>query len=202
MYKFIKSKKGPGTSGQTLFRLQSKFRKILSLVLYCLTKFDDVIYSCLWVIRKITFANLCKPIHNIINYTTSICPFESGTFEHEGKNCKNKNKKSKNKKSFIDQIKNIFHSFWRAVIWWKNKKLIKNSRHKLKVLSIPYHLRYLTGFWVSHTLNLPGFCRYNYNNITIIVTNVIILEICKSARFVHPGIPPTNQYLFFTIKMS
>ena len=103
----------------------------------------------------------------------------------------------KNKKSFLDQIKNIFHSFWRAVIWWKNNKLIKNSGHKLKVVSIPYHLRYLTGFCVSHTLYLPGFCRYNYNNITIIVTNVIILKICKSARSVHPGIPPTNQYIFF-----
>ena len=30
-----------------------------------------------------------------------------------------------NKKSFFDEIKNIFHSFWRAIIWWKNKKLIK-----------------------------------------------------------------------------
>ena len=28
--------------------------------------------------------------------------------------------------------------------------------------------------------------RYIYNNIIIIVTNVIILE-CLSARFVHPG---------------
>ena len=27
---------------------------------------------------KITPANLCKPIHDIINYSTSICPFESG----------------------------------------------------------------------------------------------------------------------------
>ena len=34
-------------------------------------------------------------------------------------------------KEFLDEIKNIFHSFWRAIIWWKNKNLIKNSRHKL-----------------------------------------------------------------------
>ena len=26
-----------------------------------------------------------------------------------------------NKKSFLDEIKNIFHSFWRAIIWWKIK---------------------------------------------------------------------------------
>ena len=36
-----------------------------------------------------------------------------------------------NKKSFLDETKNIFHSFWRAIVWWKNKNLIKNSRHKL-----------------------------------------------------------------------
>ena len=34
--------KGPGTSDQSLFRLQNKFRKIPLLVIYYLTKFDDV----------------------------------------------------------------------------------------------------------------------------------------------------------------
>ena len=28
-------------------------------------------------------------------------------------------------KSFFDEIKSIFHSFWRVIIWWKNKNLIK-----------------------------------------------------------------------------
>ena len=36
-----------------------------------------------------------------------------------------------NEKSFLDEIKDISHSFWRAIIWWKNKKLMKNSEHKL-----------------------------------------------------------------------
>ena len=35
--------KGPGTSAQSLFRLPNKFRKIPLLVMYYLTKFDDVI---------------------------------------------------------------------------------------------------------------------------------------------------------------
>ena len=39
-----------------------------------------------------------------------------------------------NEKSFLDEIKSIFHSFWRPIIWSKNKKLIKNSRHKLNVV--------------------------------------------------------------------
>ena len=37
--------KVPGTSDQSLFRLQNKFRKIPLLVMYYLTKFDDVIQS-------------------------------------------------------------------------------------------------------------------------------------------------------------
>ena len=35
--------RGPGTSDQSLFRLQKKFRKIPLLVMYYLTKFDDAI---------------------------------------------------------------------------------------------------------------------------------------------------------------
>ena len=35
--------KGPGTSDQSLFRLQTKFRNIPLLVMHYLTKLDDVI---------------------------------------------------------------------------------------------------------------------------------------------------------------
>ena len=28
-------------------------------------------------------------------------------------------------KSFLDELKNICHSFWSAIIWWKNKNLMK-----------------------------------------------------------------------------
>ena len=80
--------------------------------------------------QKITPANLCKPIYDIINYSTSICPFESGKCGKEGKKIQ-KFEYLENEKSFLDEIKNIFHSFWTAIIWWKNKNLIKNSGHKL-----------------------------------------------------------------------
>ena len=106
--------KGPGTSDQWLFRLRNKF-SISFLVIYYLTKFDGVIYSYFWVIPKITPANY------IINYSTFICPFASGKCGKEGK----KFEYLENEKSFLDEIKNIFHSFWRAIIWWKNKNLIK-----------------------------------------------------------------------------
>ena len=123
--------KGPGTSDQLLFRLQNKFRKIPLLVTYYMTKFDDIIKGgSFWVIPKITSSNLCKPIHDIIDYSTSICPFESGNCGKEG-NKLQKLEYLENEKSFLDAIKNFFHSFWRPIIWWKNKNLMKNSRRKL-----------------------------------------------------------------------
>ena len=80
------------------------------------------------MIPKITSANLCKPIHDI-NYSTAICPFESGKYGKEGK--KLQKFEYLEKENFLDEIKNIFHSFCRAIIWWKNRNLIKNSGHKL-----------------------------------------------------------------------
>ena len=49
-------------------------------------------------------------MYDIINYSTSICPFESG------KNGKEEEKIQtfeylENEKGFLDEIKNIFHSF-------------------------------------------------------------------------------------------
>ena len=76
--------KAPGTSDQSLFRL----RKILLLVIYYLTKSDDIFDL---VIPKTASANLCKSIYDIINYSTSICPSVSGNCGKEGKNYKNLN---------------------------------------------------------------------------------------------------------------
>ena len=67
-------------------------------------------YKVVLIILKITSANLCKPIYDIINYSTSICPFESGTSGKEGKKLQ-KFEYLKNEKSFLDEIKHIFHSF-------------------------------------------------------------------------------------------
>ena len=36
------------------------------------------------VIPKTTSANLCKPIHDIINYSTCICPLQSAKCTKEG----------------------------------------------------------------------------------------------------------------------
>ena len=113
--KSYKTQKGIGTSDQSLFRLRNNFTNISLLVLYHQTKSDGVIQSSFWVFPKITPANLRKPIHDIINYSTSICSFESWKEEENLQ----KFECLKNEKSFLDEIRNIFHSFWRAIIWWK-----------------------------------------------------------------------------------
>ena len=63
-----------------------------------------------WVIPKLTSANLCKSIHDIINYATSTCPFGSGKCGKQGKKFQ-KFKYLENEKSFLDETKNFFHSF-------------------------------------------------------------------------------------------
>ena len=63
-------------------------------------------------------------MHDIINYTISICPFQSKKCGKEGKKLQ-KFEYVENEKSFFDEIKNIFYNFLGAIIWWKNKNLIK-----------------------------------------------------------------------------
>ena len=54
-------------------------------------------------------ANLCKRIHDIKNYSTSIHSSESGKCGREEEKLQ-KLEYLKNEKSFLDEIKNIFHS--------------------------------------------------------------------------------------------
>ena len=107
---------GSGTRDLLLFRLQNKFTKISLLVIYYLTKFDGVIQSGFGVIPNATPANLCKSIHNIINYSISICPFESGKCGKEEQKLQ-KIEYLENEKNFLDETDNIFRSFSRANTW-------------------------------------------------------------------------------------
>ena len=91
--------------------------------MYYQTKFDDVIYSGFWVILKIASVNLCKPMYDIINYSTSICPFESGKFGKEGKKLQ--------KCEYLENENSFFIAF-EGLPWWKNKKMIKNTDTSFK----------------------------------------------------------------------
>ena len=64
-------------------------------------------YSSFCFIPKITSANLCKSVHDIINYSTSICPFESGKCEKEEKKSQ-KFEYLENTESFLDEMKKHF----------------------------------------------------------------------------------------------
>ena len=55
-------------------------------------------------------ANLCKPIHGIINYSTFIYPFESGKYGKKGEKLQ-KFEYLENEKSFLDEIKTFFMVF-------------------------------------------------------------------------------------------
>ena len=48
------------------------------------------------------------------------CPFVSGKCGKEGEKLQ-KFEYLGNEKSFLDKIRNIFHSFLRPIIWWKKK---------------------------------------------------------------------------------
>ena len=58
--------------------------------------------------------------HHKLFICPSICPFESGICGKKGKKLQ-KREYLENKKSFFDKIKNIFHSFQRAIIWSRIK---------------------------------------------------------------------------------
>ena len=45
--------------------------------------------------------------------------------EKEGRTEIQKIEYLENEKSFLDEIKSNFHGFWRAIIWWINKNLMK-----------------------------------------------------------------------------
>ena len=59
--------------------------------------------------QKITSKNLFKPIHDIINYSTSICPLESGKWK--GRKKITKMGISQERKELFKRNKKHFHSF-------------------------------------------------------------------------------------------
>ena len=55
------------------------------------------------------------------NYSTFISLYESGKCGEKGEKLQ-KFKYLDNENSFLDELKSIFHSFRRAINWWKNGK--------------------------------------------------------------------------------
>ena len=109
----------------SLFLGCKTLEKMPFLVIYHLANFHDLIQSVFWIIRKIVFANLCKPVDNFTIITVSFDPFNIETVERKGKNLQ-KNEYLKNKKSFLGEINKIL----KCLILVKFKK--ENSSFKIQ----------------------------------------------------------------------
>ena len=65
------------------------------------------------------------------------------TCRKRGKDRNTKIEYLENEKSFLDEIKSIFHSFWRPIIWWKNKSLMKIENTSFKLCT----WLHMFGYW-------------------------------------------------------
>ena len=68
-----------------------------------------------------------------------------------------------NKKRFLDEIKSIFHSFWRAIISWKNKNL-------MKIADTSFKCKYSTHIKVATILSKIGI------NKNLLYSKLLILQ--------------------------
>ena len=75
----------------SLYGSKNMFRKVPFLVIDHLSNFDDFIQNYFWVIPKITFANLCKPVQSVIIILVSSDPLILETDERKGKKYKKLN---------------------------------------------------------------------------------------------------------------
>ena len=105
----------------SLFGLQNMFRKTPFLVIFHLGIFDNLTRRFSWVIPKIAFANLCKPMQDVL-----IIPVSSHLLKMETGRARKKLQNTEyleNEKSFSDGIKSISYNFHTLAFGkiWKNR---------------------------------------------------------------------------------
>ena len=76
-----------------------------------------------------------------MNFKIYLWSSSKGQVEKEGRIEIQKIEYLQDEKSFLEEIKSIFHSFWRAIMWWKNKNLMKIADTNFKK----------HGFYQDHT---------------------------------------------------
>ena len=121
---FSKIKKGPGASFWYTFSVWSFHENVPYLILHQWTKvqchtlflFQDIKQNVL----------LCSYLdswwcHEFKDFSWINLKDNGWQGKKEGKTKIQKFEYLEKEKSFLDGIKNIFHSFWRAIIWWKKK---------------------------------------------------------------------------------
>ena len=123
------NQKGPGD----LLRLRNKFGKIPLLV----TSHIMIIHHVRW----------CNVMQLLSYFKSSVCKFlQANSWHHKlfyfhsafcvrkvwkGREKMTKNWISRERKELFRWNGKNFSYFWRAIIWWKNKEMIKNSTRKL-----------------------------------------------------------------------
>ena len=115
---FTKIKKGSGTSFWYIFSAWFSHKKIPYLILYLWTKFQlHTFFPSQDIKHYSLFRQLMMPSTLRFIFDHPLKQWQQG--ENEGRTEIQKFEYLENKKSLLDEIKSIFHSFWRAIIWWK-----------------------------------------------------------------------------------
>ena len=108
---------------------------------------DDVIQNSFWLIPKIKSANLCKPIPDITNYSTSICPFESEKCGKEGKTAK---------PAVLEVLELLLNCKWFLKNPWNNEFLRIFSWNILEFYFSSF-LKTLLIFFIIHLFETDAF---------------------------------------------
>ena len=117
---FTKIKKGSGTSFWCTFSKWFVHKNVPYLILYRWIKFQcHTFFDSQDIKQKFIFRQMMTCKLEDLSWIKLWGNDWQG--EKEGKMEKQKFEYLKNKKSFLDEIENMFHSFWRAIIWWKIK---------------------------------------------------------------------------------
>ena len=121
---FTKIKKGSGTSFWCTFSAWFFHKNVPYLILYQWPKFQCHTFFPSQDIKQnvLLSSYLNSRWHHKFQDLSSIKLSSNGwQGEKEEKVKIQKFEYLQNEKSFLDEIKNIFHSFWRTIIWWKIK---------------------------------------------------------------------------------
>ena len=119
---FSKIKKGSGASFWCTFSAWFFHKNVPYLILYQWTKFQcHTLFLSQDIKQNVLLSSHLDSWWHHKLYFFSFINLESNGWQ------RNKERKTEiqkfeyfeNEKSFLDDIKNIFHSFWRTSIWWK-----------------------------------------------------------------------------------
>ena len=125
---FTKIKKGSGTSVWCTISAWFFHKNAAYLIPYQWPKFQhDTFFPSEHIKQNVWLSSYLENWwhHKLEDFSWIKLSSNGWQGEKEGKVQKHKFEYLENEKSFLDEIKNIFHSFWRPIIWWRKKFLKK-----------------------------------------------------------------------------